>query len=112
MDSRLLWRAALVQVCLIVPLSIALGLALPDSFFTDWGWLSGPGAWMLCAWLTARTLRLPIARTLLGAALAGVPSIVAVLAGVHWLGVVLAVGLFAAWCARLSAPTAGSIARV
>lgn len=101
MDRDVLWRAALVQVCLIVPLSLALGLALPDSFFDDWGWLSGPVAWLLCAWLTARTLGLPRVRTVAGAALAGLPSMVAVAAGVHWLGVVLAVGLFAAWCARL-----------
>jgi hypothetical protein len=101
MDRNVLWRAALVQVCLIVPLSLALGLALPDWFFDDWGWLSGPAAWLLCAWATARVLELPRLRTVIGAALAGIPSIVAVVAGVHGLGVVLAVALFALWCARL-----------
>ena len=39
--------------------------------------------------------------TLLGAALAGIPSLFAVLIGLHWLGAVVAIGLFALWCARL-----------
>jgi hypothetical protein len=28
--------------------------------------------------------------------------VIAVLVGVHWLGAVLAIGLFAMWCARLA----------
>lgn len=101
MDVPTLWRAALLQLAAVALLSIALGLALPHSFFEDWGWLAGPGAWMLCAAFTARVLRLPLGPTLLGAALAGLPSILAVVAGVHWAGAVLAVALFALWCARL-----------
>ena len=31
------------------------------------------------------------------------PSLLAVALGVHWAGAVLAVGLFALWCARLRA---------
>jgi hypothetical protein len=46
-------------------------------------------------------LRLPAAPTLLGAALAGIPSALAVVLGVHWLGAAVAVVLFAIWCARL-----------
>ena len=38
---------------------------------------------------------------LVGAVLAGLPSVVAVLLGVHWLGAAVAIGLFALWCARL-----------
>jgi hypothetical protein len=38
-----------------------------------------------------------------GAVLAGIPSAIAVIAGVHWLGVVIAVVAFAAWCARMAA---------
>jgi hypothetical protein len=44
--------------------------------------------------------------TLLGAALAGIPSALAVLLGVHWLGAAVAVLLFAAWCARPPRPGA------
>lgn len=96
-----LWRAALLQLAAVALLSLALGLALPESFFEDWGWIAGPTAWMLCAAFTARVLRLPLGAALLGAALAGLPSLLAVVVGIHWAGAVLAVGLFALWCARL-----------
>lgn len=101
MDLPTLWRAALLQLVAVALLSIALALALPHDFFVDWGWIAGPAAWMLCAAVTARVLRLPLVPALIGAALAGLPSIVAVVFGVHWAGAVLAVGLFALWCARL-----------
>lgn len=101
MDTAILWRAALLQLIAVAVLSIALALALPKSFFEDWGWLSGPAAWMLCASFTARVLGLPLGPTLLGAVLAGLPSLLAVVLGVHWAGAVLAVALFALWCARL-----------
>ena len=102
MDRSVLWRAALVQALAVAALSIALAIAVPHSFFEDWGWLAGPGAWILCALVTARVVRLPIGATLVGAALAGLPSILAVILGVHWLGAVLAIALFALWCARLA----------
>jgi hypothetical protein len=102
MDRSVLWRAALVQALAVAVLSIALALALPHAFFEDWGWLAGPGAWVLCALVTARVVRLPVAGTLVGAALAGLPSLVAVVLGVHWLGAMLAIALFALWCARLA----------
>jgi hypothetical protein len=101
-DRSVLWRAAVVQALGVLVLSLALGLALPHSFFEDWGWLAGPGAWALCALVTARVVGLPWVPTLVGAALAGVPSLLAVLVGVHWLGAVLAIALFALWCARLA----------
>jgi hypothetical protein len=102
MDRSVLWRAALVQAVGVAVLSLALGLALPHSFFEDWGWVAGPGAWALCALLTARVVGLPPLPTLIGAALAGLPSVLAVVAGLHWLGAVLAIALFALWCARLA----------
>jgi hypothetical protein len=34
--------------------------------------------------------------------LAGLPSLIAVVLALHWAGAVLAVGLFALWCARLA----------
>ena len=101
MDTSLLWRAGALQALSVAVLSVLLALALPHSFFEDWGWLAGPAAWLLCAALTARILGLPLAPSLLGAALAGIPSVAAVLIGLHWAGAALAVGLFALWCARL-----------
>ena len=101
MDVPTLWRAALLQLATVAALSIALAAALPHDFFLDWGWIAGPAAWMLCAAFTARALRLPIVPALTGAALAGLPSLLAVLLDAHWAGAALAVGLFAIWCARL-----------
>lgn len=109
MDTAILWRAALLQLVAVAVLSLALGLALPHSFFEDYGWIAGPGSWLLCATFTGRVLRLPLGLTLLGAALAGLPSLLAVVVGLHWLGAVVAVGLFSIWCARLprAEPLAG-----
>jgi hypothetical protein len=101
-DRSVLWRAALVQALAVAVLSLALGLALAHSFFEDWGWLAGPAAWIACALVTARVVGLPVAGTLVGATLAGLPSLVAVVLGVHWLGAVIAIALFALWCARLA----------
>ncbi|HEX3734980.1 MAG TPA: hypothetical protein VHU86_07460 [Solirubrobacterales bacterium] len=101
MDTSTLWRAALLQLVAVAVLSIVLAIALPKDFFVDWGWIAGPGAWMLCAAFTARVLALPLVPALTGAVLAGLPSILAVLVNLHWAGAVLAVGLFALWCARL-----------
>jgi hypothetical protein len=101
LDTATLWRAALLQLAAVAVLSIVLATLLPHDFFVDWGWIAGPGAWMLCAAFTARVLRLPLVPTLIGAVLAGLPSVVAVVVDLHWAGAALAVGLFALWCARL-----------
>jgi hypothetical protein len=90
-----------LQAVSVALLSIALAIALPHSFFEDWGWLAGPLAWLLCALFTASVLALPRGPALAGAVLAGLPSLIAVAIGVHWLGAVLAIALFALWCARL-----------
>jgi hypothetical protein len=102
MDRSVLWRAALVQALSVAALSVALAVALPHSFFESWGWLAGPVAWLVCALVTAAAVRLPAQRVLVGAALAGLPSVLAVVVGVHWLGAALAIVLFALWCARLA----------
>ena len=70
MDRSIAWRAALLQALLIAAVAVVLAAALPRSFFEDWGWLAGPGAWGVCA-LAAAVLRLPLALVLAGAALSG-----------------------------------------
>jgi hypothetical protein len=95
------WRAGLLQAASVAAIAVALALALPRSFFVDWGWLAGPGAWGACALLVARVLHLPALGVLIGAALAGLPAIVGVVTGVHWLGTALGLPVFALWCARL-----------
>jgi hypothetical protein len=105
-DSAILWRVAVVQVVAVAVLSVLLALVFSHGFFESWGWLVGPLAWMLCAWLTARVVGLPEEPVLLRAVLAGIPSLLFVLIGAHWLGAVVAVGLLAALCARLPRPLA------
>ncbi len=102
MDLRTGAKALLVQLVLVGVLSVILALALPKSFFEEWGWLTGPLAWVLCAAVTARIAGLPITGTLVGAVLVGLPAIVFVVVGLHWLGTLVAVVLFALWCARLA----------
>lgn len=101
MDLTTLWRAGLLQAALVATVAIVLGALLDRSFFASWGWLAGPAVWFACALVTARTLALPVGPTLAGAALAGLPSLLAVPLGIHWLGAVVGVPLFALWCARL-----------
>ena len=100
MDRSLALRAAGVQLLAVGVLALATGLSLPHSFFESWGWLVGPAAWMLAAAITARVLHLEYRNTLIGAALAGIPSAVATLIGLHWLGALIAIAVFAAWCGR------------
>ena len=95
MDRSILWRAAAAQVLLVALISVILALVLPRSFFEDWGWVTGPAAWLACAAITAWALHLPLRGVMLGA----------VLAGVHWLGVAIAVAAFAGWCARVAGPS-------
>jgi hypothetical protein len=105
MDGSVIWRAALLQALILSATALVLAAALDRQFFVDWGWLAGPGVWALCALATGAVLRLPALPVLAGAALAGLPSLVAVVAGVHWLGAPFGVALFAAWCGRLAART-------
>ncbi len=107
MDSAILWRVAAVQVAAVAVLSVLLALVFSHGFFTSWGWLVGPLAWMLCAWITARVVGLPEGPVLVRAAVAGIPSVLFVLIGAHWLGAAVAVAVFAVWCAYLPRPTAG-----
>jgi hypothetical protein len=107
MDSAILWRVAVVQVLAVAVLSLLLALVFSHGFFESWGWLVGPLAWMLCAWITARVVGLPVAPVLVRAALAGIPSVLFVIVGLHWLGAAVGVAIFALWCAHLPRPLAG-----
>jgi len=102
MDRSVLWRAAVAQLLAVAALSALLAVTLPHDFFDDWGWVTGPVAWLACSALTAWALKLELRAVLLGAVVAGVPSAIAVIAGVHWLGVAIAVAAFAAWCGWLA----------
>jgi hypothetical protein len=105
MDGSVLWRAALLQALTLGLVALALGALLDREFFRSWGWLAGPGAWAACALFTGTVLKLPAPAVLAGAALAGIPSLAGVIAGVHWIGAPFAVALFALWCGRLAVQT-------
>lgn len=96
------WRAALLQALLVAAVAVVLAAALPRSFFQDWGWLAGPAAWAGCALVAGAVLRLPLGLVLVGGALSGLPMLLGVAVGVHWLGAPLALAVFGAWCARLA----------
>jgi hypothetical protein len=102
MDRSVAWRAALLQALLVAAVAVALAAALPRSFFEDWGWLAGPGAWALCALAAGAWLRLPLAWVLAGAALAGLLMLPGVVVGAHWLGAPLGLAAFGAWCGWLA----------
>jgi hypothetical protein len=101
-DRTVLWKAALTQLVAVAALSVVLAILLPHSFFDAWGWVAGPAAWVVCSLITARVLALPSVPVLIGAAIAGVVSVVFVLVGLHWLGALSAIAVFAVWCARLA----------
>ena len=103
MDRSIAWRAALLQAFLVAAVAVALAVALPRSFFEDWGWLAGPGAWGVCALVVGGGLRLPLMWVLAGAALSGLLMLPGVLVGVHWLGAPLGLAAFGAWCGWLAA---------
>jgi hypothetical protein len=94
------WRVAVVQLVAVAVLSLLLGAVFSHGFFESWGWFVGPATWLACAWLTARLVGLEPAPALLWAVLAGIVSGLAVLIGLHWLGALVAVILFAYLCAR------------
>jgi hypothetical protein len=98
MDTSLLWRSALVQLILVGIIFVVLALALPKSFFESWGWLTGPVAWLGCAAITARVLKMDLNDTLLGALLAGLASLAGVLLGAHDVGGIVSIILFGLWC--------------
>ncbi|MBK5111678.1 MAG: hypothetical protein JJE10_10050 [Thermoleophilia bacterium] len=107
MNRAIFLKSTLIQLASVAVLSIALAILLPKSFFESWGWFSGPAAWLVCAAFTATVLDLPRARTILGAVLAGLPSLIAVVIGLHWLGALIAVLLFGLWCGRIAAVRGG-----
>jgi hypothetical protein len=102
MDGSVVWRAALLQALTLGAVALTLSSLLDREFFQSWGWLAGPGAWGVCALVTGAILRLPLLPVLIGAGLAGLPSLVGVLLDQHWLGAPLGVAIFAAWCGRLA----------
>ncbi len=93
-------RAAAVQALLVAALfAILVALPLGDDFFEDYGWISGPVAWILCSAGTGWILALPVPLVLIAAAAGGVVGAVVGIGVSHTLGLVVGVAVFAAACA-------------
>lgn len=100
MDSSLFTRAALVQALLVAALfALLIALPLGDDFFEDWGLVTGPIAWILCAAIAGRILKLPSSLVIFAAAAGGVAGFLVSLVASHSVGLIIAVAVFAASCA-------------
>lgn len=100
MDSSLFTRAALVQALLVATLfAVLIALPLGEDFFEDYGWISGPIAWILCAAVAGRILKLPWSLIVFAAAAGGVAGFLVGLVAGHTVGLIVAVAVFAASCA-------------
>ena len=100
MDKGLFWRAALIQAAAVAVLAgILIALPLDEDFFKDNGIVVGPLAWILCAVVTSLILRLPASLAVFAAAAGGIAGGLADIAGAkHWMGVIIAIAVFAACC--------------
>ncbi len=74
-------------------------MPLPEDFFEDYGWISGPLAWIVCAALTAKILSLPRELAFFAALAGGVAGAIVGLALDHTVGLVVGIAVFAASCA-------------
>jgi hypothetical protein len=100
-DARLFWKALAVQTAAIALLfAILVALPLPKGFFEDFGFATGPLAWVVCSLATARILSLPPVTAVAAAALGGLVGVGFFLAIGHTAGIVAALLVFA-----LVAPT-------
>ena len=77
---------------------VLIALPLSHDFFKDWGFLIGPVAWLVCSFVTARVLSLPVGYVLFAALAGGVAGTIVLLVTSHWPGVAAALLVFAASC--------------
>lgn len=99
MDSALFVRAALVQALLVgAVFGILIALPLGDDFFDDYGLITGPIAWILCAAATGAILKLPRDLVLFAAVAGGVAGFLVSLPASHTVGLLVAIAVFGASC--------------
>jgi hypothetical protein len=98
-DRRTFWTAFISQALVVAALSgILIALPLGDDFFEDWGWLSGPAAWIVASLVTARVINQPVTAVLFSALAGGVAGTIVFLVTSHWPGVVAGLLVFSASC--------------
>ena len=98
MDRGIFLRSLAAQALLVGLLFAMLALALPKSFFEDYGWATGPVAWIVCSILTARLVALPLGLVLFAALAGGVAGFLVSLAASHAAGLVVSLLVFGASC--------------
>lgn len=99
MNVWLFWKALVVQALLVGGLfAVLAALPFPEDFFRDYGFVTGPLAWILCSIGTARILSLPLGFVAFGALAGGVAGLVVLFAASHIAGMVAALLVFSASC--------------
>lgn len=99
MNSQLFWRALAIQgVSVAILFGVLVALPLPDDFFEDYGWITGPVAWAICSVATSRLLTLPSSFVLFCAVAGGVAGAIVGIAISHTPGLVVGLLVFAASC--------------
>lgn len=92
-------KAGAVQATAVALLfALLVAAPLPDGFFRQAGALVGPLAWLACALLTGRLLRLPKRSVLVAALAGGAVGAGLTLAGAHTAGMIAAVVAFGLFC--------------
>jgi hypothetical protein len=99
MDKGLFLRSLVVQALAIgILFGVLVGLPLGDDFFKDYGWLTGPAAWIVCSLITGRVLSIPAGLVLFAALAGGVAGALVALVTSHTVGLVISLLVFAASC--------------
>src|SRR3954468_8555270 len=96
MDTRLLPRAAGLQLLLVGVLFAVLALTVPHGFFEDHGMVVGPLAWVGCSLATGLILKIPLARTALAALVGGAVAGLVGVAVEHGISLPVAIAVVAA----------------
>jgi hypothetical protein len=97
MNTRLFWKSLLVQAAAVAVLfAILVALPLGEDFFEDYGFVTGPIAWIACSLVTARVLTMPAAYVVFSALAGGICGALVFLVAGHLPGTVIALLVFAA----------------
>ena len=99
MDKGLFLRALVVQALAVgIVFGVLIALPLGDDFFKDYGWVTGPVAWIACSVVTARLISVPLGLVLFAALAGGVAGALVALVTSHTVGLVISLLVFAASC--------------
>ena len=96
-NSQLFRRALAIQaVSAGVPFLVLLALPLPDDFFATWGWVVGPGVFLLAALVNSRLLPAPLSLVTFSALAGLVAGTLVMLVAGHTAGGIVALLVFSA----------------